>query len=778
MTGEPHIPTIDELIELPLPLDAQIAPDGEYVAYMVRTPDWKENAYIMQLWLVGTAGGSEPRQLTFAPQSSSSPRWSPDGKWLVFLSKRGDDKGTQIYRLSPFGGEAERLTELETDVQSIKWSPDGQSIAFTATPPENTADKKRVEQYGDFHVEDEDYQPASLWLLELESKKVRRLTAGDDLHITHFDWHPEGSQITLEAWPTPDMRDFALARLYCLDLATLRTTPVSPAGCYSPYWSPDGERIVFIRRGENPFYDNNEIWMMPVNGDDMHRVAAAFDESPWLLGWGEAGVYFGAGQRTQVHLFRLEPEQDTVRQITPDQTGWQSWSYTLTKDGTQAAGVVADAEHLGEVTVIDVQDGAVRCLTDFNSKVANWQLGNYEVIEWTSADGTTIEGVLTKPADFDPNKQYPLLVVIHGGPTATSFPTRLDFVERYYYPTQLWAAKGALILQPNYRGSGGYGRDFRALNVRNLGVGDYEDVISGVDALVAQGIVNPEQVGAMGWSQGGYISAFITTYSDRFKAVSVGAGISNWMTYYVNTDIHPFTREYLEATPWDDPDIYARTSPMTYIKNAKTPTLIQHGENDRRVPIPNAYELYQGLQDMGVETKLVVYKGMPHGITKPRLARQVMNENYTWFNRWIWGDEPEAPPAKACYLTTCVAEKREDKDDLPAIERYISSLIQDVYHWSRRDEADFRILSGEFGLLAADDPIPWYDHALKPEEVSELAAKVAEQLRAGGWKKLIFHTGPLDKDANLYFYLGCLQVAAGIAGNIRIEHQEISDSKA
>jgi dipeptidyl aminopeptidase/acylaminoacyl peptidase len=203
-----------------------------------------------------------------------------------------------------------------------------------------------------------------------------------------------------------------------------------------------------------------------------------------------------------------------------------------------------------------------------------------------------------------------------------------------------------LILRPNYRGSAGYGEKFRSLNVRNLGVGDYADVISGVDALIAKGFVDKDRVGSMGWSQGGYISAFITASSDRFKAVSVGAGISDWMTYYANTDITPFTRQYLHATPWDDPDIYKKTSPITYIAKAKTPTLIQHGENDRRVPIPNGYELRQALEDRGVPVKMVVYKGFGHGITKPKQQRAVMEENEKWFAKYIWGEEP-APAAAA-----------------------------------------------------------------------------------------------------------------------------------
>jgi dipeptidyl aminopeptidase/acylaminoacyl peptidase len=179
--------------------------------------------------------------------------------------------------------------------------------------------------------------------------------------------------------------------------------------------------------------------------------------------------------------------------------------------------------------------------------------------------------------------------------------------------------------------------------VKNLGVGDAWDVLSGVDYLVAKGLVDGDRVGCMGWSQGGYISAFLATHSDRFKAISVGAGISNWVTYYVNTDIHPFTRQYLQATPWQDMEIYERTSPMTQVTNASTPTLIQHGENDRRVPIANAYELAQGLRDNGVETKLIVYKGFGHGITKPKERLAAMWHNWQWFGKYLWGEEIEIP---------------------------------------------------------------------------------------------------------------------------------------
>jgi dipeptidyl aminopeptidase/acylaminoacyl peptidase len=242
--------------------------------------------------------------------------------------------------------------------------------------------------------------------------------------------------------------------------------------------------------------------------------------------------------------------------------------------------------------------------------------------------------------DYDPDKKYPLLINIHGGPTGISLPGP---VPAYVYPILQWLDKGALVLMPNYRGSAGYGEDFRKLNVENLGVGDAWDVMSGIAYLDAQGIIDTDRMGAMGWSQGGYISAFLTTNTNSFKAISVGAGISNWMTYYVNTDIHPFTRQYLKATPWENEEIYRKTSPITNINNASTPTLIQHGEFDRRVPIPNAFELYQGLQDVGVETKLIIYKGFGHGINKPKERLAATWHNWQWFGKYIWDEEIEIP---------------------------------------------------------------------------------------------------------------------------------------
>jgi len=347
---------------------------------------------------------------------------------------------------------------------------------------------------------------------------------------------------------------------------------------------------------------------------------------------------FSAAQRTATALFTLDPASRAIRKYQAGEA-WIGTQFSVSADGSHVAFVGAGPKEFADVYAGEVAAiASARRISDTRAQVASWPAHTREVVRWKSQDGAEIEGVLHKPAGFETGRRYPLLVVIHGGPTGISRPLPYsNYVGTY--PIDGFLARGALVLEPNYRGSAGYGAKFRALNVRNLGIGDAWDVLSGVDSLVAQGLVDRDRVGSMGWSQGGYISAFLTTrHADRFRAISVGAGISDWMTYYVNTDIHPFTRQYLKATPWDDPKIYADTSPMTYIKQAKTPTLIQHGDQDARVPIPNAFQLYQGLRDVNVPVRLSIFKGFGHGINKPKANRALMEQNWEFFGKYIWGE--------------------------------------------------------------------------------------------------------------------------------------------
>jgi len=465
--------------------------------------------------------------------------------------------------------------------------------------------------------------------------------------VGEFAWSPDGTRIAFTAQRDPDLISSETADIYVVTVngGKIKKIVNTPGPDRNPKWSPDGKQIAFETAAGSKyfFYTNVKIAVVDVDGGAPRVLTDAFDEDPGLIAWAADGIYFAAEQKSYAHLFRLNPDTKVVEKLSaPEHLA--AFSFSFSKDSKQAAYRAALENEYPEIFTASVGPWQANKLTALGDQLKRFTVARREMISWKAGDGTLIEGVLLKPPDFDPKKKYPLLVVIHGGPTGVDQP--ILNADRYY-PLERFVAKGALILRPNYRGSAGYGEKFRALNVRNLGVGDYSDVISGVDALIAKGFVDKDRVGSMGWSEGGYISAFITASSDRFKAVSVGAGISDWMTYYVNTDITPFTRQYLHATPWDDPEIYKKTSPITYVAKAKTPTLIQHGENDRRVPIPNGYELRQALEDHGVPVKMVVYKGFGHGITKPKQQRAVMEENEKWFAKYIWDEEPaSAPPVK------------------------------------------------------------------------------------------------------------------------------------
>jgi len=637
-------PTIDQSLSMKSVSGAQISPDGRYVAYIVQQANWDDNEFATQIWIAVTASG-ERYQLTSGKKSSSNPQWAPDSRRLAFTSDR--DGKRQIYVIAPSGGEAAQLTAEDNGIGAMGWSPDGLAIVFTSSGPDSKDRKDRKEKYGEFDIIGGDYVMNHLWRVAVPAEipsdvkklpKPEALTKGENFSVSGFSWAPGGKRIAFSATRDPDLGSQDTEQIYVLDLADLHVRKLlEGSGPNSrPRWSPDGKQIAFVTANGQPFffYANRFIAVIPAEGGKPKVLTEAFDEDANLLDWGPDGIYFTALQRTHAHIFRIDPAGGAARRISgPEQ--FHAADASFTRDHKMLAGAGAAPNHFAEIYVSPVADFSPKYLTDVGSQWKEFKLTTREVIQWKSTDGADVEGVLMKPADYDASRKYPLLVVIHGGPTGVD--TAVASADRYY-PIERFAAKGALVLKPNYRGSAGYGAKFRALNVRNLGLGDYWDVISGVDFLIGKGIVDKDRVASMGWSEGGYISAFITTYSDRFKAVSVGAGISDWMTYYVNTDIHPFTRQYLKATPWDDEEIYRKTSPITYVNKAKTPTLIQQGDQDKRVPPPNSYELYQALKDRGVPVKLIFYKGFGHPINKPKQQRAVMEHNYEWFSKYIWNE--------------------------------------------------------------------------------------------------------------------------------------------
>ncbi len=469
---------------------------------------------------------------------------------------------------------------------------------------------------------------------------AKPLTEGD-FTVGSFYWSPDGKQVAFSRQSDPLINSGITSDIVLIDIGTKKMTTVisNPVGDFFNAWSPDGKAFVYsslIDDSVSNFYKNNRVFIYDFNTKTSTEIAKDIDEDKSVVDWNKSGLFVSAFEKTKRRLYAVNTKTgltEAIPLLPLDLPG--GIAFSRNSDMIAVAG--RNYSGLNEIYSGKLKQ-VLKQITNSTAQIKDWNAPVNEVIQWKSKDGAAIEGILLKPKNYDAKKKYPLLVVIHGGPTGIDLP---EPTPTYVYPIMQWVEKGALVLRVNYRGSAGYGAKFRALNVRNLGVGDLWDVISGVEYLNSKNMIDTSRMGCMGWSQGGYISAFLTTNTNMFKAISVGAGISNWVTYYVNTDITPFTRQYLQATPWNDMDIYLKTSPMTNINRASTPTLIQHGEFDKRVPIPNAYELYRGLQDRGIPSKLIVYKGFGHGINKPKERLAAVWHNWQWFNHYVFGEKEE-----------------------------------------------------------------------------------------------------------------------------------------
>jgi dipeptidyl aminopeptidase/acylaminoacyl peptidase len=653
-----------------------ISPDGRTVVYTVSSTDWANNSYDTELWM--SRDGEAPVQLTRTNKGSSfGARFTPDGRFVSFLADRGEK--TQLYLIAVNGGEAMQVTKDEDGISNYEWSPDGAKIAYTKPQADTKKEKTMKDRFGAFGVEGEEYKQSHLWLLNFHYDSIvlagqvpcygmkkdtakadsavkikgqdcvslpvaKQLTEGN-YTVSGFAWHPDGKSIVFNRQSNPLINSGITADIVMMDVSTKLVSSLvsNPTGDFFSRWNSEGTAFVYgssLTDSTSNFFKNNRLFIYDMATRASREIAKDIDENKFVADWNKSGLFVGALEKTKQKMFSVDPATGTSKAIPIelDLVGGVSFS----KNTDQVAVSGRNYADLNEI-YLGRMNQPLKKLTNNTAQINGWNTPVNEVISWKSKDGAMIEGVLLKPRNVVPGKKYPLLVVIHGGPTGIDLP---DPTPTYVYPIMQWVEKGAMVLRVNYRGSAGYGEKFRSLNVRNLGVGDMWDVVSGVEYLNGKGLIDTSKMGCMGWSQGGYISAFLTTNTNIFKAISVGAGISNWVTYYVNTDITPFTRQYLRATPWEDMNIYLKTSPMTNINKARTPTLIQHGEFDRRVPIPNAYELYRGLQDRGVPSRLIVYKGFGHGITKPKERLAAVWHNWQWFNRYVFGEAEEQMPVE------------------------------------------------------------------------------------------------------------------------------------
>lgn len=652
--------TIEEIVSLPTLKNPVINSVGSMVAYIKVNADWDDNEFRSQVWIYDVEKDfSYP--VTGFKTESSMPLWSPDSQILAYLSKAGEnsEKKKQIFIKRSPEEAAIQITNAPNGVDSYKWSPDGKGFFYLSTP-EDEAIKKRKELYGDFEYVDKEYRTGCLYYVSIDKviskfeealktpKDMRKrpddkevetedlaekLFGPEDFFIANFAITPDSKQVLFIVVPPPSlMNNMDESELCVFDLESKKIEKLGISRLRTDFrLSPDGRKLAYTLTKEGfPWQSNNPLEILDLETGERERIHIDVDSIIEIVAYTKKGLYISWGEGTRIKIGLLDPDGKVE---------------TLTDDNSTVfwAAVSSDTDKLVCIKATPTEPFEVyfegKKITDEGKFYKERLTSRKQLIRWKSLDGVEIEGVLSTPPDFDPSKRYPLLLIVHGGPTWLSFdvPT---FSKTY--PLEQFVEKGFIVLEPNYRGSDGYGEEFRRINYRNLGIGDYADVISGVDYLIEKGIADPERIGIMGWSQGGYITAFCSLYSNRFKAASVGAGISDWITYYYATDIHNFTVYFLGETPWNDEEIYKKTSPMTYIKNASTPTLIQHGDNDQRVPVPNAYKLYQGLKDMGVPVEFVIFKEMGHGIHKPGIARAIMKQNLIWFSHYLLGEPMES----------------------------------------------------------------------------------------------------------------------------------------
>ncbi|WP_144533678.1 S9 family peptidase [Bacillus paranthracis] len=635
--------SIEEIISLPAVSSTNISDDGKNVAFVKRTANWKDNTYRNHVWIYEKGKGKN-YPLTNGDIDSTCPLWSPNSRDIAYLSPGGNGKN-QIFVKSLDGYSGVQITDEEEGISTFKWDHTGKGFYYIAQAKECEEIKKRKERYGDFHHVGKEHQNNCLCYVEIEKviqndkeereiNGVYQLTDGKDFYIHDFDISNDGKKVVCMA--TPSLNDYMNGDIYILDVEAeeLQKMNVDRLLGGSVCFSPEGNKICYsasIR--EKEYYRNHiqestlEIYDM--NTGEVLQPLTNFDSTVMPLQWTAKGILIRWQDKTNYRIGLLA--EDGTMEVLSDNVDGFIMDASITKDGNHITYSKAITNETFEIYLDDKK------ITNENSFFEGKLKSNREIISWQSSDGLKIEGVLSRPVEFDSNKKYPLLVVIHGGPAWASFPIFSDcFNEKY--PIEQFVEKGFIVLEPNYRGSSGYGNEFLKANYRKQGLADYDDVISGVDELVEKGIVDKDRVGVMGWSNGGYISAFCSTFSNRFKAISVGGGITNWSTHYVNTDIPYFIRMHLGNTPWNDPDIYKKTSPMTYIKSACTPTLIQHGEKDARIPITNAYELHQGLRDMEVDTELIIFKEMAYSSDQPGVHVAIMKQNLIWFSHYILGE--------------------------------------------------------------------------------------------------------------------------------------------
>lgn len=617
----------------------RVSPDGKRAVFAVgsavMTDDKSET--LAHLWMAA-ADGSGSFQFTFGDKSSGNPAWSPCGRWIAFTSARSGKSNLWIIRAD--GGEAEQLTDVKTGVGGFSWSPDGTRIAFVMADPPTEQEEKDRKARNDARVVDENEKKNHLWVVpvakdEAGKREPKRLTQGA-FNVSGFDWSPDGTVIVFAHVPSLRTNDHFRSDIEIVDTATGASRPfaMTAASESGPLFSPDGKWIAYSVSDIPPYWAGAaRVAVAPAAGGPVRVLASTFDENPNLVGWSAdgGGLYYTESERTAIRLGFLPADGGAP---VPLNAGTDKvLSASLSPDRKMFGLSIQDWDAPSEAFVTPVGTWAPVRISRANADVPGHPIGRTEVVRWKGPEGLEIEGLLTYPAAYEKGRRSPLVVVIHGGP-AGGF-SRSFIASPGVYPIAAFAAEGWAVLRCNIRGSVGYGKAFRLSNYRDWGGKDYRDLMAGVDKVIAMGVADPDRLAVCGWSYGGFMTSWVITHTKRFKAASVGAGVTDLVSFSGTTDIPDFIVSYFGAEHWEDPAAIQRHSAMFNVKGATTPTLVQHGEQDIRVPIGQGYELYHALKRQGAEAQMVVYPRQGHSVGEPRLVIDAGRRNIDWFRRYL-----------------------------------------------------------------------------------------------------------------------------------------------
>jgi dipeptidyl aminopeptidase/acylaminoacyl peptidase len=638
---------IVDLLNVPRLSEPRLSPDGREVVFTRADADWKSGKRISHVWRV-RVGGGEPIQLTTGADGESSPNWSPDGKTIAFVATRGENEFAQIYLMPIDGGEAQQLTSHASAVSEIAWTPSGDAIYFKAPEAKTAEEKARDRVRDDVFQYDENFKQTHVWKIAIAGKIESRITSGD-YSVTAYRLSDDGRKIVYHRAPTPLLGDRDEGEVWVAGAdgsgaIQITKNRVAEEGAAL---SPDGTQVLFTSGANAQFdaYYNGRLFVAPAGGGPSRAIVG--EKEPYDVDaavWSADGksIFFLANLGVHEELFVVAATGGTPRQLT---NGKHNLT-TLSRSRDRLALLLSDATSGGEVFTIGAADSAPARVTHvFDYLARDFKLGRQEAITWKGADGVAVEGLLTYPVDYQPGQRYPLVVMTHGGPQAA---------DKYWigspaYELQVLAGKGYATLEPNYRGSTGYGDAFLRDMIGHYFRNAHLDVMAGVDEVIRRGIADSDRMVKMGWSAGGHMTNKIITVTDRFKAASSGAGAAQWVSMYAQSDMRSFRTPWFGGTPWqkDAPiEAYWNNSPLKDVANVKTPTIFFVGEKDPRVPMPQSIEMYRALRSNDVPTHLYIAPREPHSWAELRHNLFKVNAEIEWFEKYatrrpyVWEKAP------------------------------------------------------------------------------------------------------------------------------------------